>query len=51
MKTVRVAADKVPEDLRDQFRAWCLIHKTTIQEQVAKFLQWTVEKDQKGKFQ
>ena len=50
-KTVRVSVDKVPEHLRNQFRAWCLVHGTTMQDEIAKFMRWTVEKDQKGKIQ
>tara|TARA_B100000745_G_scaffold287751_1_gene224676 strand:+ start:463 stop:618 length:156 start_codon:yes stop_codon:yes gene_type:complete len=49
MKTVRVAADKVPEDLRNRFRAWCLVHGTTLQEEFIRFMRWTVEQDRKGK--
>ncbi len=51
MKTVRVAVDNVPEDLKNQFRAWCLTHGTTVQAQVIAFLRWTVERDRKGKIQ
>ena len=51
MKTVRISADKVPEDLRNRFHAWCLVHKTTQQAEIIRFMRWTVEQDRKGKIE
>jgi hypothetical protein len=49
MKKTRLSVDKVPEDLRNQFRAWCLVNGTTMQQEIIKFMSWTVERERKGK--
>ena len=45
----RLAIDKVPDDLKNAFRIWCLTHRTTMTEQIIAFMRWTVEQDRKGK--
>ena len=51
MKDVRVSIDKVPEDLRNNFRAWCVKRGSTMQKEFLKFMEWTAQKNQKGKIQ
>ena len=47
----RLTIENVPDDLKFKFKLWCLSHKSTMRAELIRLMQWTVEKDRKGKIE